>query len=238
MKPIWVIPVSALLGLAACAAPQKSLTITTVPEGAVLFELGTGQRYVAPVTVYYDLDERFVDSRGCFHAQPFIAIWASGTTLNPPAGPILLCGDRDDWVMTVHRPVDAPGLDRDLAAAEARQRQLQIEALDREIRRLDGQAALAAGMESLAYGLTCAAGGGCSRGDTYVYGTAPSYRARPFDTSSSPDRPAYREFKAPADSPRVGPLMQQRRPDNWTTAPGGPATGPSLGCDFDDCGLR
>ncbi len=135
-------------------APQKSLTVYTNPPGATLYEK-SGTTYTSPATVYYAVDPAHIDSQGCYLVQPFTAVWSSGARIDGGIAPLRLCGAQPAFAITIDRP-DVPGLDQDLAMA-----QLLIE---REIRRLQGQAALAEGVGVLTKGIVCRTSGGCSTG--------------------------------------------------------------------------
>ncbi len=133
-------------------APQKSLTVYTNPPGATLYGK-SGTTYTSPATVYYDVDPAYIDSQGCVLVQPFTTVWSSGARVDGGDAPLRLCGDQSAFAITIERP-DVPGLDQDLAMARL--------LIEREIQRLQGQAALAEGIEALAEGVVCQSSGGCS----------------------------------------------------------------------------
>ena len=143
----------AFIALIGCA-PQKSLTVYTNPPGATLYEKG-GATYMSPATVYYDGDPAYTDAQGCVLVQPFTAVWSSGARVDGGDVPLRLCGNQFAFAITIERP-DVPGLDQDLAMARL--------LLEREIQRLQGQAALSEGVEALAEGIACRTSGGCSTG--------------------------------------------------------------------------
>ena len=141
------------LALIGCA-PQKSLTVYTNPPGATLYVKGGATR-ISPATVYYDIDPAYIDSQGCLHVSPFTAIWSSGARVDGGDANLRLCGAQHAFAITIERP-DVPGLDQDLAMARL--------LIEREIQRLQGQAALAEGLGVLAEGIACQSSGGCSTG--------------------------------------------------------------------------
>ena len=146
------------LALIGCA-PQKSLTVYTNPPGATLYGKGGATR-TSPATVYYDIDSAYIDSQGCYLVQPFTAVWSSGARVDSGVAPLRLCGEQSAFAITIERP-NVPGLDQDLAMARL--------LIEREIQRLQGQAALAKGFEDLAKGITCQSSGGCSDGQRRNY---------------------------------------------------------------------
>lgn len=175
---------AAVLALAACAAPQKTLYVDAYPQGATLIEADTGNQHLTPATIsYYEVIPEHMDANGCVHVKPFTAVWPSGVrrTISglripgnandsssssapldtsglkplPQERPILLCGEWASYTINVKRP-DAPGLEYDLAVARE-------QAIAREIRRLKGETALAEGLGTFVYGATCAASDGCPR---------------------------------------------------------------------------
>jgi hypothetical protein len=125
-------------------ADMRTLTIHSNPEGAMLIERATGSRHIAPAKIRYQVRPEIVDANGCLRVHPFTAVWASGVTLNPPTGPLLLCNNYSAWTMTIQRP-NAPGLEQDLAAANA-WRQKEIQRLEREIMQLDAAQRALGGM--------------------------------------------------------------------------------------------
>ena len=140
-------------------APQKSLTVYTNPPGATLYEKG-GATYTSPATIHYNIDPVHIDWQGCYLVLPFTAVWSSGARVDSGVAPLRLCGEQSAFAITIERP-DVPGLDQDLAMARL--------LIEREIQRLQGQAALAEGVEALAKGITCQSSGGCSDGQRRNY---------------------------------------------------------------------
>ena len=153
MKPI--ICALAALMLMGCAS-QKSLTIYTNPPGATLYEQG-GSKYTSPITLYYDTDPAYTDAAGCRLARPFTAVWSSGAKVDADSRPLRLCHEHS--AITIDRP-DVAGLEHDLKMADLMARR----ALLSEIQRLEGQAAMAEGMETLGEAIGCQIAGGCGSG--------------------------------------------------------------------------
>ena len=147
----------AFFALIGCAQ-QKSLTVYTNPPGATLYVQG-GAAQTSPATVYYHIEPVHIDSQGCVHVDPFTAVWSSGARVDGGER-LRLCGEHSGYSITIERP-DVPGLDQDLAMARL--------LIEREIQRLQGQAALAKGIEELAKGITCQVSGGCSDGQRRNY---------------------------------------------------------------------
>ena len=120
--------------LVACA-PTYSLTVHTEPQGALLVEQGTGAQYLSPAVVTYEVTEQHRASDGCFHVQPFVAHWESGVTAGS-SDLVPLCGNHTSWTSMIERPAGALGLEQDLAAPAARERELEFAQLEQEIGRL------------------------------------------------------------------------------------------------------
>jgi hypothetical protein len=161
MKPH---PTSALLSgllLAACA-PIYSLAIQTEPQGALLVEQGTGAQFRSPAVLTYQLTEQHRGTDGCFRVRPVVAHWASGVTAGS-SDLIPLCGSHTSWTLMIERPAGAPSVEQDLAAAAARQRELELAQIEQEIRRLESQAYAASNWEQAGYAMGCAIAGGCTR---------------------------------------------------------------------------
>jgi hypothetical protein len=121
---LWTILAVTLTALLAGCSNTKTLTVHTNPQGAVL--TWDGQQYLAPTSLSFDLTklEQYRDASGCFEVEPFTARWASGAIAGTH-DPVRLCGDHASWSLTIERPTDPPGLEQDLAAAEARYQQIE-----------------------------------------------------------------------------------------------------------------
>ena len=155
--------------LAACGTSQKTLVISTVPEGATLVEVRTGRPYLSPVSLTYKPDPAYTDKNGCLHVSAYTAVWSSGVRLEATAQTIALCGEHSFWNMTLRRPEGKAGLEEDLAAERARHQMLRQEKLAREIKRREIDAAMVNAMGNLGESLGCLAGGGCSRNRRPTY---------------------------------------------------------------------
>lgn len=148
------------LALSACGSTGKSLTISTIPQGATVIEQGTGKRFVAPATIHYDMDKRFIDHEGCLRINSYAAHWASGAILYPETQLWRLCPGGPSHVMSLQRP-SAPRIEVDLAVESTRISEIERQRRESEIRRLQGQQALGEGMQSLGKALGCSLAGGC-----------------------------------------------------------------------------
>ena len=168
MKPYRVIV--CLGALVAACAPTYSLTVQTNPQGALLVEEGTGAQFVSPAVLTYQLAAQQRRSDGCFYVRRLVAHWTSGATTGPPQ-PISLCGNYSSWTLTIERPADPPGLEQDIAAAIARQRELESARINQEIARLEMQALAAPSWQAAGYGIGCAIGGGCPKSQPGGFGT-------------------------------------------------------------------
>ena len=141
----------------------------------------TGTGLVAP-------DPNFRDPTSkCFMVKGFHATWQSGATV-ASLDPLPLCGDGNAWTLTLKRPSGQPGLETDQEVA----RRIRIIELDRQIDALRGEAAMAAGLESLGSALGClAAGGGCSSFDTSYSYSPPARTAKPVRTYQEENKTVY-----------------------------------------------
>ena len=154
--------IALLSGLLVACAPTYSLTIQTEPQGALLVEQETGAEFRSPTVVTYELTEQYRGPDGCFRVRPVVAHWASGATAGS-SDLIPLCGNHTSWTLMIERPAGAPGLEQDLAAAAARERELKLAQIEEEIRRLESQAYPASSWEQTGYAMGCAMAGGCLR---------------------------------------------------------------------------
>jgi hypothetical protein len=159
MKPSLVIACLGGAVVAACA-PTYSLTVNTNPQGALLVEEGTSAQYLSPAVLTYELTAQQRRSDGCFYVRPLLAHWTSGAAAGPSEF-ISLCGSHTSWTLTIERPADALGLEQDLAAAAARERELELARINEEITRLETQARAASSMQQAGYAMGCAIAGGC-----------------------------------------------------------------------------
>ena len=106
--------------LTGCAG---SMTINSMPQGALISSnkqaLGLAL-YV--ITLDDSAAQRFPqNASGCYIAPGFTAEWASGAQAASPETTPLCQGLSHDYSVTIGRPSGAPGLDKDLAAANARE---------------------------------------------------------------------------------------------------------------------
>ena len=112
-----LIAVSVLTG---CAG---SLTVNSTPQGA-LISSNQQSLGLAPYVITLDdtAAQRFPqNASGCYIAPGFTAEWASGAQAASPETTPLCQGLSHDYSVTIGRPSGAPGLDKDLAAANARE---------------------------------------------------------------------------------------------------------------------
>ncbi len=108
--------------MASACSSQPELRITSNPMGAVVSEKGTSFRALTPTSLFYDLDQKSRNSNGCYVVRGIDIRWTSGVTVSS-AERISLCGSSDAWVLHFERP-EGPGIERDLAQAELRIRQI------------------------------------------------------------------------------------------------------------------
>lgn len=129
MRKILVIFAPLSLFLAGCVG--TSLQVRTNPEGALVTEMGTGKQYMAPVTIKYNWDEKFVKDN-CLRAKGYKATWPSGATIQTKEI-ITMCGGPKNYYIDLNRPPSHPELDKDMAhAMQLKQLQLQRERASNE----------------------------------------------------------------------------------------------------------
>ncbi|BDT79423.1 MULTISPECIES: hypothetical protein [Polynucleobacter] len=117
--------------LSACAT---SVSVHSRPAGA-LISSNNQNLGISPVRISLDseIGQSFQKSgEGCYEAPSFTAHWASGAVASSPES--LLCRGRDgNYKIFIRRPANAPGLKKDLAAANtpeavmARRREFMME---------------------------------------------------------------------------------------------------------------
>ncbi len=123
-----------LIGLlSGCAG---SLTINSVPQGALISsnKQALGQAPLV-ITLTKDSAQAFpLGAGGCRMAPGFMAQWASGAEASSPDSAALCQGLDADYTMTIPRPTNAPGLDKDLQVANEREKvlaqQQQVQAIN------------------------------------------------------------------------------------------------------------
>src|SRR5574343_1484586 len=117
-----------LIGLlSGCAG---SLTINSVPQGALISsnKQALGQAPLV-MTLTKDSARGFPQAaNGCYMAPGFIAQWASGAEASSPESTALCQGLDADYIVTIPRPANAPGLDKDLQVANQRENVLAQQA--------------------------------------------------------------------------------------------------------------
>lgn len=146
----WVVMLSGCAG---------SLTINSVPQGALISsnQQALGQSPLV-LTLTKDSARDFpVAANGCYQAPGFKAQWASGAEATSPDGTPLCNGLDADYTVTIARPANAPGLDKDLKAANDRERvlaqQAQAQATNNVANALEMNAMMAGpGMGPYGYG--------------------------------------------------------------------------------------
>ena len=114
------LPLMTACALAGCAG---SITVNSTPQGA-LISSNKQALGLAPYVITLDdsAAQRFSkDTSGCYLAPGFAAEWASGAQAASPETTPLCQGLSHDYSVTIGRPSGAPGLDKDLAAANARE---------------------------------------------------------------------------------------------------------------------
>ena len=117
----YLIPISMTL-VAVLTGCAGSLTVTSVPQGALISSnnQALGQ---APLVIMLTKDSahRFLQgTNGCYMAPGFSAQWASGAEASSPESTALCQGLDADYTVTIPRPANAPGLDKDLQVANQR----------------------------------------------------------------------------------------------------------------------
>ena len=119
MKRFYLSLVAASV-LTGCAG---SLTVNSTPQGA-LISSNQQSLGLAPYVITLDdsAAQRFPqDARGCYIAPGFTAEWASGAQAASPETTPLCQGLSHDYSVTIGRPSGAPGLEKDIQAANARE---------------------------------------------------------------------------------------------------------------------
>lgn len=124
-----LIAAGVVLLVCGCAAggaqAPYSVTIDTNPTGATLVRKRTGDVYVAPAAIGYKPESVNFDADGCLWPDGFTAYWPSGAVAATDDR-IALCGPPGQpHRVTITRPADAPGIERDYHAAALRQQELQ-----------------------------------------------------------------------------------------------------------------
>ena len=106
--------------LAGCAG---SLTVNSVPQGALI---SSNKQALGQSPLVISLSKDSVKGiplapNGCYMAPGFSAQWASGAEAASPENTPLCNGLDSDYVVTISRPANAPGLDKDLQVANQRE---------------------------------------------------------------------------------------------------------------------
>ncbi|RTL37180.1 MAG: hypothetical protein EKK53_21665 [Burkholderiales bacterium] len=111
--------IAVMATVSGCATPQATLTVSTVPEGAVVTEARSGLALgIAPVVSVYNVADlaRFKRNDGCYYVNGMRAQWASGAISQIPE--IRLCGSVSGaYNIALARDMSLPGLDTDLEFA-------------------------------------------------------------------------------------------------------------------------
>ena len=113
--------------LVGCAG---SLTVNSVPQGALISsnKQALGQAPLV-ITLTKDSARGFpLAANGCYMAPGFKAQWASGAEAASPDATPLCNGLDSDYTVTISRPANAPGLDKDLKVANQRENVLAQQA--------------------------------------------------------------------------------------------------------------
>jgi hypothetical protein len=121
------LPLLAMVVLSGCAG---SLTINSVPQGALISsnKQALGQSPLV-ITLSKDSAQTMpLAANGCYMAPGFTAQWASGAEAASPENTALCNGLDSDYVVTISRPANAPGLDKDLQVANQRENVLAQQA--------------------------------------------------------------------------------------------------------------
>ena len=211
MKPHRLVMCLGVTLVAACV-PTYGLTVNTNPQGALLVEEGTGAQFISPAVLTYGTSR---------------AATEVGRVLLCPAG----CGPLDErgdrrairthfalrqlcLVDADHRAAGGrTGLEQDLAAAAAHERELELARINEEITRLEAQARAASSMQEAGYAMGCAIGGGCPRSPQGRLGT----------DWSGYDAPSLAPYQSPSMAPDRSYVMEQPTlcPDGTYVGAGG-----------------
>lgn len=122
MKSHSLVAVSLSL-VALLTACGGSITVNSVPQGA-LISSNKQALGLAPYVIQIDSSAASLypkTANGCFRAPEFAAQWASGAEADSPESTALCNGLDSDYTVTIRRPANAPGLDKDLKVANQRE---------------------------------------------------------------------------------------------------------------------
>ncbi len=120
----------ALIAIVALSGCAGSLTVNSVPQGALISsnKQALGQAPLV-ITLTKDSARGFPQaSNGCYMAPGFTAQWASGAEAASPDSTPLCNGLDSDYTVNIARPANAPGLDKDLKVANQRENVLAQQA--------------------------------------------------------------------------------------------------------------
>jgi hypothetical protein len=137
----------AVLPVFALSACMGSITVLSVPGGA-LISSNNESIGIAPhrIPLSPDVSKALLKAEGgCYEAPAFTARWASGAIASSSITP--LCeGLNGNYRIVIRRPVDAPGLNKDL---EVEARREEAAARRREARAINNEADSEEGYPSL-----------------------------------------------------------------------------------------
>lgn len=152
-----LLPLSVLftMALTGCAG---SLTVNSVPQGALISsnKQALGQAPLV-ITLSKDSAQAFpLGPGGCYMAPGFTAQWASGAEAASPDQTPLCQGLNSDYSVTIGRPANAPGLDKDLQVANEREKvlaqQQQVQAINNVAGAIELNGMMYPGMGMAPYG--------------------------------------------------------------------------------------
>jgi len=113
MKTIAVILLANILLLTGCT---YGLVYYSQPPGALIKYTATGEVIgMAPYKVDYGNDPKY-KSAGCYRVLGVTATWVSGAQTQT-ADVITLCGNPQEYYITLSRPENAPDLEKDMEFA-------------------------------------------------------------------------------------------------------------------------
>jgi len=127
MKCLLPVSMTLVTLMTGCAG---SLTVNSVPQGALISSnnQALGQAPLV-ITLTKDSARSFPQAAsGCYMAPGFSAQWASGAEASSPESTALCQGLDADYIVTIPRPANAPGLDKDLQVANQRENVLAQQA--------------------------------------------------------------------------------------------------------------
>ena len=160
-KVLDIAAVSITTLLVSACATQFGVTVDSNPKGAVVWEEGAENFRIAPAHWSFDLEKQIVGPKiGCKVVKGFHAQWQSGATASTRS-PLNICGDGNQWTVTMQRPSNHPNLEIDLSVEQQFlfKQQLELVKRQREQEAIDENWSELA--ETLGYSFGCWVTDGC-----------------------------------------------------------------------------